>query len=108
MKNSKRQQVMDFLREHEGATIGDVTMALGVSWATANKYIREANEAGWPKDAAEVEASLEVVTAGPAEAPKAERVEGGVVVAAEYLATLEALRDQVIETQRLRRMLEER
>lgn len=106
MSSSKRQRVMDYLREHEGATVGDVTMALGVSWATANKYIREANAAGWPKSAEEVEAMLQVTEGDTVEPSSAERVEGGVVVAAEYLATLEALRDQVIETQRLRRMLE--
>lgn len=113
MSVSKREEVLAYLRQHDGATINDVVKGCGVAWGTARKYLAEAQ--AQPSAAlVQVEQAQERHDERPPEeaeepgSPTAERVEEAVSVSADYLATLEALRDQVIETQRLRRLLEGR
>lgn len=102
---SKRDVVFAWLDEHHepGMTTHTVAKGAGVGFDTAKRWHRE-----WlkPRDPVDLE---DDEPAADAEAEQSDADdEDNVVVARAYLLTLEALRDQVLETQRLRRALEAR
>lgn len=101
---SKREEVLAYIREHPGCGIADLRRELGIAWGTAQKYLEEA---GSPQLSLQVAEVVEPVEA-PAAAAVVEADDEDVPVSRAYLLTLEALRDQVVETQRLRRLLENR
>lgn len=104
---SKREEVLAYIREHPGCGIADLRRDLGIAWGTAQKYLEEAGSPQLSLQVAEVVEPAET----PAAAEPAAVVEADdedVPVSRAYLLTLEALRDQVVETQRLRRLLENR
>lgn len=105
--SSKREQVFAWLTEHhqDGMSIPTVSNGAGVAFDTAKRYLNE-----WRKLAEGDDNANEPEQAEADEAPASgEQPEADVVVVDRaYLLTLEALRDQVIETQRLRRLLDER
>jgi hypothetical protein len=100
---SKREEVLAYIREHPGCDIADLRRDLGIAWGTAQKYLEEA---GSPQVTEVVEPAEEPAAAEPAAVVEAD--DEDVPVSRAYLLTLEALRDQVVETQRLRRLLENR
>lgn len=102
---SKRELVFEWLDEHHepGMTAQVVAKGAGVAFGTAEKWLGEWRRRPLVEDAPADDADDE----GAAEQVDAVD-EDNVVVARAYLLTLEALRDQVLETQRLRRALEAR
>lgn len=100
---SKRDQVLAYLRQHPEASPAEVAAGIGCSEATAYRWVAVAGK------------SKEAPVTEPDEQPEDDSLQPGeepegdvVVVDRSYLRTLEALRDQVLETQRLRRALDER
>lgn len=112
---SKRDVVFAWLDEHHelGMTVDAVAKGAGVAHDTAKKWfglwvahrarqwqrVLDDDEPAADADDADDEGAAEQVDAVD---------EDNVTVARVYLLTLEALRDQVLETQRLRRALEAR
>jgi hypothetical protein len=87
-----------------------VSKGAGVGFDTAKKWLAEwqcADDVDDDAAAAEL-ADDEPVEADDDGAAEVEVDDDNVTVSRAYLLTLEALRDQVLETQRLRRMLEAR
>jgi len=99
---SKRDQVLAYMRQHPEASPAEVAAGIGCSEATAYRWVAVA---GKSKEAPMSEREQpEDDSLQPGEEPEGDVV----VVDRSYLRTLEALRDQVLETQRLRRALDER
>ena len=110
---SKRDVIFAWLDEHHepGMTVHAVAKGAGVGFDTATKWLAEWQCADDVDDdaAAAALADDEPVEADDDDgAVEVEAEDDNVTVARAYLLTLEALRDQVLETQRLRRMLEAR
>lgn len=107
---SKRDVVFAWLDEHHepGMTAHTAAKGAGVSFGTAEKWLGEWRRRPLMEDApVDVDDNVDDESEGDAE--QADAVDDdNVVVARAYLLTLEALRDQVLETQRLRRALEAR
>jgi len=99
---SKRDQVLAYLRQHPGATPPEVAVQVGCSEATAYRWAAAAKSKEAPMT--EPDEQPEDDSLQPGEEPEGDVV----VVDRSYLRTLEALRDQVLETQRLRRALDSR
>lgn len=101
---SKRDQVLAYLREHAGASPAEVAAAIGCNPSTAYRWVGLAQQEG-PMSEPEKRQDKQ----DDDELPEGAEPEGDVVVVDRaYLQTLEALRDQVLETQRLRRALDSR
>lgn len=104
--SSKREQVFAWLTEHhqDGMSTAAVASGVGCAFDTAKRYLTEWTKlsGGDASDDAKVEDATDDV------ADDVNDDSDDVVVSRAYLLTLEALRDQVLETQRLRRMLDER
>lgn len=99
---SKRDEVLAYMRQHPEASPAEVAAGIGCSEATAYRWVAVA---GKSKEAPMSEREQpEDDSLQPGEEPEGDVV----VVDRSYLRTLEALRDQVLETQRLRRALDER
>ncbi|MFZ9959240.1 MAG: hypothetical protein ACO3GP_02515 [Candidatus Limnocylindrus sp.] len=93
----KKDVIWQWLDEnHEpGMTIHTVSKAVGCGFDTAKRWMT-----AWEQMHSSGEEAKAV--------DEVEAVDDGVVVSRAYLQTLEALRDQVLETQRLRRALDVR
>jgi hypothetical protein len=110
--SSKRDVIFAWLDEHHepGMTAHAVRLGTGVGFETARKWLAEwqcADEA--VDDAAAAEFADDDAVDDTDEPEVVDAVDAdSVTVSRAYLLTLEALRDQVLETQRLRRMLEVR
>lgn len=93
----KKDVIWQWLDEnHEpGMTVHTVSKAVGCGFDTAKRWMT-----AWKQMHSSGEEAKAV--------DEVEAVDDGVVVSRAYLQTLEALRDQVLETQRLRRALEVR
>jgi hypothetical protein len=107
--SSKRDVIFAWLDDnHEaGMTVHAVAKGAGVGFETARKWLaawQHADEAVDTAAAAEFADDDAVDDTDEPEVVDADSV----TVSRAYLLTLEALRDQVLETQRLRRMLEAR
>jgi transposase-like protein len=94
----KKDVIWQWLDEnHEpGMTVHAVAKAIGCGFDTAKRWMT-----AWE----EMHATGEETNVAD-EGAEVDADDEGVVVSRAYLLTLEALRDQVLETQRLRRMLE--
>ena len=104
---SKRDQVLAYLREHPGATAAEVAAAIGCNPSTAYRWVGLAQQQEAPMS--EPKRDEQDEQPGEDALPRGAEPEGDVVVVDRaYLQTLEALRDQVLETQRLRRALDAR
>lgn len=103
---SKREQVFAWLTEHhqDGMSIQAVSNGAGVAFDTPKRYCNEWRKLAKDDDGEEPEQPEADEVVAPGEQPEGDVV----VVDRAYLLTLEALRDQVLETQRLRRLLDER
>jgi hypothetical protein len=101
---SKRDQVLAYLREHPGASPAEVAAGIGCNESTAYRWCAVAQQAKKAPMSEPEQQQTEDDTLQPGEEPEGDVV----VVDRSYLRTLEALRDQVLETQRLRRALDSR
>jgi len=110
---SKRDVIFAWLDEHHepGMTAHAVSKGAGVGFDTAKKWFAVWGSGGVDDvDETDTEADDvdEPVEAVDEDAAEVDDDDDNVTVSRAYLLTLEALRDQVLETQRLRRMLEAR
>lgn len=101
---SKRDQVLAYLRQHPGASPAEVAAGIGCNESTAYRWVAVAQQAKEAPMSEPEQQQTEDDTLQPGEEPEGDVV----VVDRSYLRTLEALRDQVLETQRLRRALDSR
>lgn len=105
MSISKKDEVFGYLREHPDATPQDIIDGLAVSSNTAYRWLKAWKGRAKMSEKPEQTEETEDAEARPLVAYDRE---GVVAVDRAYLEALEALRDQVIETQRLRRLLDNR